>query len=168
MFKNGTLERNKIYKIYRYMLVLRGLITNYVSTFSSNLSLTFPFRSSTNTAEADIVFPKCVQHSTFQMRTKFNDLLESSLAWIQFNFIQINTFFDRGRPYIPPCRFPEGFLTSPHAGETFTWVERGWKRLFRHRCPLESATLQVMTNARFLFIFTIGFLVSLIRIPFNW
>lgn len=155
MFNNRNLGGNEIYAIYRFMRVVRGLIRNYecphlvrtsVLPSLSDPAQTQPRQTSCSQNVSNTLLSKCAQSL----------MTYSSLHWLQYRFIsfKLNTFFYLGRPYIPPCRFPEGFLTSPHAGETFTWAERGWRRLFCHRCPLESATLQVLTNAGCLFIFT--------------
>lgn len=119
---------------------------SWVCTASSRVDLTFPFRSSTNTAEADISLgPAGAQHATVRRAQSLKS--DSSLHWLQFPFIspKLEAFISLRWSWIPPCLFPEGAVTSPHAGETFTSSpgEReggGWRMVCCSLFALEGAT----------------------------
>ena len=112
--------------------------------------LTFPFRSSTNTAEADIVFVAAAASTCESTHTHTHaQSLKSdpSLHRLHSRFISSTqqTFISPGWSWTPTVCFfffPEGAVTSSHAGETFTSSpeqRRRRRRVCRSVCPLEGA-----------------------------
>ena len=119
--------------------------------------LTFPFRSSTNIAEADIVFvaaaaSTCESTHTHTHTHKHTSLKSyQSLLRLHSRFISFTqkTFISPGWSWTPTVSFfPKGAVTSSHAGETFTSSpeqrreeeeKRRWRRVCRSVCPLEGA-----------------------------